>query len=55
MFAIIAAIVYGLGFLIAGSGAHVNAWFAPTPLLLLGSFCLALHFAGVNWTPRRPG
>jgi hypothetical protein len=56
MFAIIAAIIYGVGFLIAGSATHVNGWFAPIPLLLLGSFCLALHLAGVGtgWTVRRP-
>lgn len=56
MLAVIAAIVYGLGFLLSGSGAHVNQWLAPMPLMLLGSFCMALHFAGIGtaWTARRP-
>ena len=55
MFAIIAAIVYGTGFVISGSGAHVSPWFTPLPMLLLGSMCLALHLAGIAaaWTVRR--
>lgn len=54
MFAILAAVAYGIGYIEQGSGGHTNAWFSPM-LLLAGSFFLALHLLGIgtSWTPRR--
>lgn len=54
MFAILAAIAYGIGFIEQGSGGNTSAWFSPVAMLLLGSFLLALHLAGAgSWLPRR--
>lgn len=53
MFAIIAAILFGAGFILDGSGDHANAWLSPAALTLLGLACLALHLSGINWT-RKP-
>jgi hypothetical protein len=55
MFAILAAVAYGIGFVENGSGGHTSAWFSPMALLLAGSFFLALHLLGIGtgWTVRR--
>ena len=54
MFPVLAAILFGLGFVESGSAAHTNTWFSPTSLMLAGLFCLALHLLGIgNWT-RKP-
>ena len=50
MLAVIAAVLFGVGFILQGSGAHTNAWLSPTSLLLAGLACLALHMCGINWT-----
>ncbi|ACU71776.1 hypothetical protein Caci_2867 [Catenulispora acidiphila DSM 44928] len=53
MFAILAAVAYLLGFIEQGSGSHTSAWFSPMAMLLIGSFFLVLHVAGVDrWIPR---
>ncbi len=57
MLAIIAAILFGIGFVLSGSGDHTNAWFSPTSLILAGLTCLALHLCGIGtttWTRRPP-
>lgn len=53
MFAIIAAILFGVGYVLTGSGDHTNAWLSPTALILAGLALLALHLSGINWT-RKP-
>jgi hypothetical protein len=50
MLAVIAAVLFGAGLIIQGSGAHTNAWLSPVSLLLAGLACLALHLCGINWT-----
>ena len=58
MFAVLAAVAYGIGFIEQGSGGNTNAWFSPMAMLLLGSFFLALHLlvsSGIirSWLPPR--
>ncbi|MGB6577516.1 MAG: hypothetical protein WBF34_06320 [Streptosporangiaceae bacterium] len=55
MLAIIAAILFGIAWIINGTGTVTNAWFSVTGLLLLGLACLALHQAGIGsaWVRRR--
>lgn len=54
MLAILAAILFAVGYILDASAAHTNAWLSPGALTLAGLFCLALHLAGVgNWT-RKP-
>ena len=58
MFAIIAAVIFAIAFLLDVTGTATNAIFAPASLLLLGLACLALHIAGIGtaWhisAPRR--
>jgi hypothetical protein len=53
MLAIIAAALFGVGFVLSGSGAHTNTWLSPSALTLAGLCLLALHLSGVNWT-RKP-
>jgi hypothetical protein len=55
MLAIIAAIIFGIAWVINATGAVTNAWFSVTGLLLLGLVLLALHQAGIGsvWVRRR--
>lgn len=54
MFAILAAICFGIGYIETGSAGHTNTWFSPTALTLAGLFFVALHLLGIgNWT-RKP-
>jgi len=57
MFGFIAAVLFAVAFILAGSGtAPGSAWFAPLTLAFAGLACLALHVSGVGtgWTVRRP-
>ena len=55
MLAIIAAILFGIAWVINATGTATNAWFSVTDLLLIGLACLALHQAGIGsaWVRRR--
>lgn len=53
MLAILAAILAGVGYILAGTGAHTSAWFSPGALALAALACLALHFSGFIYT-RKP-
>jgi len=55
MLAIVAAICFGIAFVIHGTGTATDAWFSVTGLLLLGLVCLALHQVGIGsaWVRRR--
>jgi hypothetical protein len=55
MLAIIAAILFGIAFVINATGTATNAAFSVTGLLLLGLVALALHQAGIGsaWVRRR--
>jgi hypothetical protein len=55
MLAIIAAILFGIAWVINATGTVTNAWFSVTGLLLLGLVALALHQAGMGsaWVRRR--
>jgi len=54
MLAILAAILFGVGFVLSGNGDHTNTWFSPTSLMLAGLTCLALHLAGIGTWTRKP-
>ncbi len=55
MLAIVAAIIFGIAFIIKVTGTATDAVFAPTSLLLAGLALLALHQAGIGtkWRYRR--
>ena len=55
MLAIVAAIIFGIAFVLNATGAVTNAAFSVTGLLLLGLTLLALHQAGLGsiWVRRR--
>jgi hypothetical protein len=57
MFAVIAAVIFVIAFILRLAGAATDAAPAPGSLLLLGLACLALHQAGVGpswpWPARR--
>ena len=55
MLAIVAAIIFGIAFVINATGTVTSAAFSVTSLLLAGLFCLALHQAGIGsaWVRRR--
>jgi hypothetical protein len=48
MFAVIAAIIFGLGLILDWTDADVGDAFTPGTLMMAGLFCLALHLAGVG-------
>ena len=50
MLGFIAAIIFAIAFLISVTSTSTDAFFAPSNLLLLGLFCLALHLADVGKT-----
>jgi hypothetical protein len=52
MFAIIAAILFGLALLIELFKVHTNEVFNATTLTTAGLLFIALHL-GVGWSPRR--
>lgn len=54
MLAILAAIFFGVGFVLSGNGDHTNTWLSPGALTLAGLLCLALHLAGIGTWTRRP-
>lgn len=54
MLAILAAILFAVGYILQASAAHVSAWLAPGALTPAGLCCLALHLAGVGtWTRKQ--
>jgi hypothetical protein len=55
MLAIVAAIIFGIAFVINATGTVTHPAFSVTGLLLLGLTCLALHQAGLGgvWVRRR--
>jgi hypothetical protein len=48
MLAVIAAILFALGFIINAAAVATSAVFSPTSFLLAGLACLALQLAGVG-------
>jgi hypothetical protein len=48
MFAVIAAVIFGLGLILDWADAKVSDAFTPGTLMMAGLFCLALHLAGVG-------
>ncbi|HVQ90517.1 MAG TPA: hypothetical protein VMU51_05725 [Mycobacteriales bacterium] len=48
MFAIIAAVIFGLGLILDWADAKVSDAFTPATLMMAGLFCVALHLAGVG-------
>ncbi|MEV8375671.1 hypothetical protein AB0P21_23245 [Kribbella sp. NPDC056861] len=57
MFAIIAAVIFGLALILDWADATVSDAFTPQTLLMAGLLCIALHLAGVGasskWGRRR--
>jgi hypothetical protein len=55
MLAIVAAILFGIAFVVNATGTATDAAFSVTGLLLLGLVFLALHQAGIGsaWVRRR--
>jgi hypothetical protein len=56
MLAIIAAVLFGIAFILNATSTATDAIFSVTSLALVGLVCLALHLAGVGsgWSlPRR--
>ena len=57
MFALLAAILGAVGYIIDGSGAHTSIWLSPGALTLACVALLALHFppaTGRDRSDRRP-
>ncbi len=54
MLAIIAAVLFAVGYILDASAAHTSAWLSPGALTLAGLACLALHAAGIGTWTRRP-
>jgi len=48
MFALIAAVLFAVAFIINGSGGHPDVWFSPFSLALAGLFCIAVHLCGLG-------
>lgn len=57
MFAIIAAVIFGLALILDWADASVSDAFTPQTLLMAGLLCMALHLAGLGasskWGRRR--
>lgn len=54
MLGIVAAVIFGVAFLINATETSTNVLFSPTSLMLLGLTLLALHVGGVATAlPRR--
>jgi hypothetical protein len=54
MFAIIAAVIFGLALILDWANVSASDAFTPQTLLTAGLLCLALHLAGIG-TARRWG
>lgn len=52
MFAIIAAIIFGLALILDWTDAKVSDAFTPQTLLMAGLLCIALHLAGIGASSR---
>ncbi|MER7249905.1 hypothetical protein [Kribbella sp. NPDC000426] len=52
MFAIIAAVIFGLALILDWADARVSDAFTPQTLLMAGLLCIALHLAGIGTTRR---
>lgn len=52
MFAIIAAIIFGLALILDWTDAKVSDAFTPQTLLTAGLLCIALHLAGIGASSR---
>ena len=50
MFAVIAAVIFGLGLLMDLLDVKPSDAFTPTTIMMAGLFCLALHLTGVGAT-----
>jgi hypothetical protein len=48
MFAIVSAILFGVAFVLNGTGGATTGWFSPFSLMLAGLLSLALHLCGVG-------
>jgi hypothetical protein len=48
MFAIIAAVIFGLALILDWANATVSDAFTPQTLLMAGLLCVSLHLAGVG-------
>lgn len=56
MFAILAAVIFGLALILDWVNATVSDAFTPQTLLMAGLLCIALHLAGIGptkWGRRR--
>jgi hypothetical protein len=57
MFAILAAVIFGLALILDWTDATVSDAFTPQTLLTAGLLCIALHLAGIGastkWRRRR--
>ena len=52
MFAIIAAVIFGLSLILDWADAKVGDAFTPQTLMTAGLLCIALHLAGVGTSSR---
>ncbi|HZO64750.1 MAG: hypothetical protein ACRDP9_03185 [Kribbellaceae bacterium] len=55
MFAVIAAVIFGLALILDWADARVSDAFTPQTLMMAGLLCVALHLAGVGATTRWRG
>ncbi|WP_328992121.1 hypothetical protein OG394_37855 [Kribbella sp. NBC_01245] len=57
MFAIIAAVIFGLALILDWTEAEVSDALTPQTLLIAGLLCIALHLAGIgtstSWRGRK--
>lgn len=54
MFGLIAAVLFGVAFVLNGAATVTSAWFTPTSFMLAGLFFLALHLCNLgSWTIAR--
>ncbi|WP_433161031.1 hypothetical protein [Kribbella sp. CA-247076] len=55
MFAIIAAVIFGLALILDWANVRASDAFTPQTLLTAGLLCIALHLAGLGTSTRRWG
>jgi hypothetical protein len=55
MFAIVAAIIFAIAFVLRATHTATDSVFSSLSLILIGLVCLALHIAGIGtgWSARR--